>query len=202
MNDSDDAAIDVAAIPLVDIGLDIIKMVRNTSTNGILAKMVTGYADDIFEYEVTVTNPTLKAPLSDVKLYDDKAKVGTKVLRVNDNTELTWVDDGAGHAMLNLGKLGSESSITFRYLYTALKSDEGEIIDNVALTTGIFKPEREGYSDIPLEAQDNATINILKRPPLTGETNGNGTNLGIGLIITAMAAFVLRRKLHRQTVED
>ena len=45
---SDDAVINIEAIALADIGLDIIKMVRNKTANGILAELATGYAGDVF----------------------------------------------------------------------------------------------------------------------------------------------------------
>ena len=92
-----------------------------------------------FEFEVTVTNPSLEAPLSDVKLYDNRALVGSKVTRVNDNTELTWADDGTGHAVLNIGSLATQSSLTFRYTYTAKDTDEDTVIGNIALVKGIYK---------------------------------------------------------------
>ncbi len=97
LSESDSAFLNVNEIPLAgDLGLEVEKKVRNKTVNGVLADMVTGYVGDVFEFEVTVTNLSMTAEISEAKLYDSKALIGTKVLRVNDNTELTWVDDGSG----------------------------------------------------------------------------------------------------------
>ena len=52
---------------------------------------------------------------------------------------------------------------------------------------------------MPLEAQDDAAIGILSLPPTTGETNTRGPLAGIVLLLAAMTALVLRRRLRRPT---
>ena len=196
---SDEAAIDVESIPLALSAIEITKQVFNETAEGTPADMATGFKGDDFVYIITITN-TGDTLLSDVILTDDQAPIGGSVIRTSDQAELTWVDMD-GKAGLAIGELEAGESISFTYRYTALESDEGDVIINVAMVDAVYKSTRDGYEDVPLADDALSTITIHETPPQTGEGGTNGTLIGLAMIMAAIVALFLRRRHNRSHMD-
>jgi len=187
--DEDEATISVEAIPLVTTSISIRKQVRNQTVNGLFADMATGYAGDIFCYFVEITNDG-QTLLSHVTLTDDRAVIGSQLIRTGDEIQLTWADDGHGKARIVIGELKPGESVGYLYRVTATEDDEGESITNTATVNADFLPTVPGYEIIPLEKSDAATIMVLEPPPITGE-NGQPGQVGAGVLLLTLAAAIL-----------
>ncbi len=197
---SDSAMIDVVAIPLGLSSIEITKQVKNaTPANSVYADLANGFAGDTFNYKITVTN-TGTTKLSEVILTDDTIAIGTAVLINGGPTVGAFIDIG-GVPSIVIGELEAGESITYTYDYVSKAADIGEVMVNTASVRAVYKPEREGYENVPLEGEASAAFTVIGIPT-TGETGTNNMLIGLGLILIGFAAYVLRRRFNRQQVEE